>query len=85
MPLRDLTPLLVLEEIWREKGKRQQQDRRERERERMREREQIVAECPDTGAGQETEERSMRRDGGCRLVGTEPRNEAGGRRKRRAR
>ena len=42
-----------------------------------------MAECPDMEVDQEIEERALRRGGGCRLVGTETRNEAGGRKKRR--
>lgn len=74
--------------IWREKEKRQQQDRREREKTREADDGRMPRygrECPDMEAGLEAEEKGIRKDGGCRLVGTESRNEAEGRRKRRTR
>ena len=66
--------------ISREKEKRQQQGRRERENERSRwwqkaqTRRQVLR-----------QKKGNRKDGGCRLAGTESRNEAEGRRKRRTR
>lgn len=67
--------------IWREKEKRQQQDRREREK--MREADD--GRMPRHGGRSGGRRKGIRKDGGCRLVGTESRNEAEGRRKRRTR
>lgn len=74
--------------IWREKEKRQQQDRREREK--MREADdgrmpRHGGRMPRHGGRSGGRRKGIRKDGGCRLVGTESRNEAEGRRKRRTR